>query len=116
MVGLYLAPHENAVVICVDEKPSIQALERVQGYLKLPNGRTLTGHSNDYKRYGTTTLLAAFEVDTGKVTAAHTKRLERVSICAQRRPRPAENEVNRVDKGKPVARRGRKARGLHGGR
>jgi transposase len=50
VVGLYMAPPENAIVICVDEKPSIQALERAQGYLKLPNGRTLTGHSHDYKR------------------------------------------------------------------
>ncbi len=61
----------HAVVICVDEKPSIQALERAQGYLKLPNGRALTGHSHDYKRHGTTTLFAAFEVATGKVTGAH---------------------------------------------
>jgi hypothetical protein len=37
VVGLYMAPPENAIVICVDEKPSIQALERAQGYLKLPN-------------------------------------------------------------------------------
>ena len=42
VVGLYMAPPENAIVICVDEKPSIQALERAQGYLKLPNGRALT--------------------------------------------------------------------------
>jgi len=54
-------PPENAIVICVDEKPSIQALERAQGYLKLPNGRALTGHSHDYKRNGTSTLFAAFE-------------------------------------------------------
>ena len=74
VVGLYMAPPDNAVVICVDEKPSIQALERAQGYLKLPNGRTLTGHSHDYKRHGTTTLFAAFEVATGKVTGAHKKR------------------------------------------
>ena len=66
-----MAPPENAIVICVDEKPSIQALERAQGYLKLPNGRALTGHSHDYKRNGTSTLFAAFEVATGKVTAAH---------------------------------------------
>jgi len=46
VVGLYMAPPENAIVICIDEKPSIQALERAQGYLKLPNGRTLTGHSH----------------------------------------------------------------------
>ena len=59
VVGLYLAPPKNAVVLCVDEKPSIQALERAQGYLKLPNGRTLMGHSHDYKRNGTTTLFAS---------------------------------------------------------
>jgi hypothetical protein len=50
----------------VDEKPSIQALERAQGYLKLPNGRALTGHSHDYTRHGTSTLFAAFDVATGK--------------------------------------------------
>ncbi len=77
VVGLYMAPPKNAIVICVDEKPSIQALERAQGYLKLPNGRTLTGHSHDYKRNGTTTLFAAFEVATGKVKAAHKKRRRR---------------------------------------
>jgi hypothetical protein len=54
-------------VICVDEKPSIQALERAQGYLKLANGRALIGHSHDYKRNGTTT----FEVATGKARAEH---------------------------------------------
>src|ERR1700682_3958210 len=41
VVGLYVAPPEKAIVLCVDEKPSIQALERAQGYLKLPNGRAL---------------------------------------------------------------------------
>jgi len=80
VVGLYMAPPENAIVICVDEKPSIQALERAQGYLKLPNGRSLTGHSHDYKRNGTSTLFAAFEVATGKVTAAHKKRRRRVEF------------------------------------
>src|SRR6516225_4276873 len=77
VVGLYMAPPRNALVICVDEKPSIQALERAQGYLKLPNGRALTGHSHDYKRHGTSTLFAAFEVATGKVKAAHKKRRRR---------------------------------------
>ncbi len=77
VVGLYMAPPDNAVVLCIDEKPSIQALERAQGYLKLPNGRALTGHSHDYKRHGTTTLFAAFEVATGKVTATHKKRRRR---------------------------------------
>lgn len=80
IVGLYLAPPEKAVVICVDEKPSIQALERAQGYLKLPNGRALTGQSHDYKRHGTTTLFAAFEVASGKVTAAHSQRRRRTEF------------------------------------
>ena len=56
VVGLYVDPPAKAIVLCVDEKPSIQALERAQGYLKLPNGRALTGQSHDYKRHGTTTL------------------------------------------------------------
>jgi len=80
VVGLYIAPPANAIVICVDEKPSIQALERAQGYLKLPNGRALTGQSHDYKRNGTSTLFAAFEVTTGKVTAAHKNRRRRVEF------------------------------------
>jgi transposase len=80
VVGLYMAPPENAIVICVDEKPSIQALERARGYLKLSNGRKLAGHSHDYKRNGTTTLFAAFEVATGKITAAHKNRRRRVEF------------------------------------
>src|ERR1700735_4831090 len=74
VVGLYVDPPAKAIVLCIDEKPSIQALERAQGYLKLPNGRALTGQSHDYKRHGTTTLFAALEVATGKVIAEHSKR------------------------------------------
>ena len=70
----------KAIVLCVDEKPSIQALERAQGYLKLPNGRALTGQSHDYKRHGTTTLFAALEVATGKIIATHSKRRGRVEF------------------------------------
>ena len=80
VVGLYLAPPQNAIVLCVDEKPPIQALERAQGYLKLPNGRTLSGHSHDYKRNGTTTLFAALDVATGTVRAAHKRRRRRVEF------------------------------------
>lgn len=67
-------------MLCVDEKPSIQALERAQGYLKLPNGRALTGQSHDYKRHGTTTLFAALEVATGKIIETHSKRRRRVEF------------------------------------
>ena len=77
IVGLYLAPPENAVVLCVDEKPSIQALERAQGYLRLPNGKAVRGQSHEYKRHGTTTLFAALEVGTGKVTGMHAQRRRR---------------------------------------
>jgi len=80
VVGLYIAPPAKAIVLCVDEKPSIEALERAQGYLKLPNGRALTGQSHDYRRHGTTTLFAALEVATGQVIAAHSKRRRRVEF------------------------------------
>jgi transposase len=80
VVGLYLAPPENALVLCVDEKPHIQALERAQGYLKLPNGRALTGFSHEYKRHGTSTLIAALETATGQVIAGHYQRRRRAEF------------------------------------
>jgi len=67
VVGLYLDPPENAIVISVDEKPCIQALERAQGWLKMTDGRALSGFAHEYKRHGTTTLFAALEVATGRV-------------------------------------------------
>lgn len=77
VVGLYLNPPEHAVVICMDEKPNIQALERAQGWLRLPNGKAMTGFSHCYKRHGTTTLFAAMEVATGLVKTGHYKRRRR---------------------------------------
>ena len=82
VIGLYLDPPENAVVLCVDEKPHIQALERAQGWLRLPNGRALTGHSHQYKRHGTTTLFAALEVATGRIKAGHHPRRARRHFLA----------------------------------
>jgi transposase len=66
VVGLYLNPPEKALVLCVDEKSQIQALDRTQPGLPLKKGRcgTLT---HDYKRNGTTTLFAALELAQGKV-------------------------------------------------
>jgi transposase len=80
VVGLYVTPPKKAIVLCVDEKPSIQALERAQGYLKLPSGRALTGQSHDYTRHGTSTLFAALDVATGKIRAAHTQRRRRTEF------------------------------------
>src|SRR5436190_6484529 len=77
IVGLYLKPPQNAVVLCVDEKPCIQALERAQGWIRLPNGKALSGFSHEYTRHGTTTLFAALEVATGLVKASQFKRRRR---------------------------------------
>jgi transposase len=69
IVGLYLAPPENAVVLCVDEKSQIQALDRTAPILPLQPGLA-ERRSHDYIRHGTTTLFAALEIATGTITAA----------------------------------------------
>jgi transposase len=77
VVGLYLNPPENALLLSVDEKPHIQALERAQGFLRLPDGKAVNGFSHCYKRHGTTTLFAALDVLTGQVKAGHYPRRRR---------------------------------------
>jgi transposase len=69
VVGLYLHPPENAVVLCVDEKSQIQALDRTAPILPLQPGLA-ERRSHDYVRHGTSTLFAALEIATGQVTAA----------------------------------------------
>ena len=69
IVGLYLNPPTNAVVLCVDEKSQIQALDRTAPILPLRPGLPERA-THDYIRHGTTTLFAALEVATGKVTDA----------------------------------------------
>jgi transposase len=75
IVGLYLHPPEHAIVLSVDEKTSIQALERTQQPLPLRSGRAVR-HTHDYKRHGVVDLYAALEVATGhvihRVTDRHT--------------------------------------------
>ena len=66
VVGLYLAPPEKSIVLCVDEKSSVQALDRSQPSLPMTKGRAQT-MTYDYKRNGTTTLFAALDVLTGIV-------------------------------------------------
>jgi transposase len=68
VVGLYLSPPQNAVVVSVDEKSQIQALDRTAPMLPLRPGLA-ERRTHDYKRHGTTTLFAALEVATGKITA-----------------------------------------------
>src|SRR4051812_30073171 len=73
VVGLYLNPPEKAVVLCVDEKPQIQALERTARPLPVRPGSPAR-RTSDYVRHGTTTLFAALEVATGRVTETCTER------------------------------------------
>ena len=68
VVGLYLNPPEHALVLCADEKTSVQALDRTQPGLPLRRGRLGT-MTHDYKRHGTTTLFAALEMTEGRIIA-----------------------------------------------
>jgi transposase len=68
IVGLYLNPPENALVLCVDEKPGIQALDRTQPLLPL-RAKKPQSWTNEYVRHGTQTMIAALEIATGKVVA-----------------------------------------------
>jgi len=69
VVGLYLDPPEGAVVVCVDEKSQIQALDRTQPILPMRPGQA-ERQTHDYVRHGTTTLFAALEIATGMVIDA----------------------------------------------
>ena len=92
VVGLYLAPPEKAVVVCVDEKTQIQALDRTAPILPLRPGLPEKATS-DYVRHGTTSLFAALEVATGKVTDAcyprhtHAEFLDFLKLVAKAHPR-----------------------------
>jgi transposase len=66
VVGLYLSPPERAIVLCVDEKSQVQALDRTQPLLPLEPGQA-ERHTHDYARHGTTSLFAALNVATGEV-------------------------------------------------
>lgn len=80
IVGLYLNPPENALVISVDEKPSIQALERATGYVETDNGKIVHGFKSTYKRHGTLNLFAALEVATGAIHTQTTQQKRRVEF------------------------------------
>jgi transposase len=67
VIGLYLAPPENAIVLCCDEKSQIQALNRTQKTLPMQPGHA-EQRTHDYVRHGTTTLFAALEIATGRIT------------------------------------------------
>jgi transposase len=82
IVGLYLSPPENAIVISIDEKPSIQALSRRTGYVKTSDGKIVSAVKSTYKRNGTQNLFAALEVATGEIHGKVTKTKKRVDFLA----------------------------------
>ncbi len=73
IIGLYLDPPDRAVVLCVDEKPQIQALDRSQPVLPMRPGQ-IERRAHDYVRHGTTSLFAAFNVKSGKIIAENHRR------------------------------------------
>jgi transposase len=68
VVGLYMNPHENAVVLCVDDKTGIQALDRTQPMVPIVHGNS-RAWTNEYVRHGTRTMLASLDMSTGDVFA-----------------------------------------------
>ena len=82
IVGLYLSPPENALVISVDEKPSIQALERATGYVYTSSKKVASGMKSTYKRHGTLNLFAALNVATGAIHTQPTKLKRRVEFLS----------------------------------
>ena len=80
IIGLYLNPPENALVLSVDEKPSIQALERATGYVQTSSGKIVQGLKSTYKRHGTVNLFAALEVATGVIRGKTTQTKKRVDF------------------------------------
>lgn len=82
IVGLYLSPPVNAVVLCVDEKPSIQALERKTGFIKTDSGKIVRAYQSTYKRHGTLNLFAALNVSTGDVQGRVTETKTRLDFQA----------------------------------
>jgi len=77
VVGLYLNPPVNALVLSVDEKPSIQALQRPSGYVETDSGAVVRAMKSTYKRNGTLNLFAALEIASGQVHAQTTERKKR---------------------------------------
>ena len=77
VVGLYLNPPLNALVISVDEKPSIQAIQRPSGYVETDSGAIVRAMKSTYKRNGTLNLFAALEIASGQVHAQTTERKKR---------------------------------------
>lgn len=82
IIGLYLDPPKNALVLSVDEKPTIQALERARGYVQTSSGKVVQGLKSTYKRHGTINLFAALNVATGVIRGKTTQSKKRADFQA----------------------------------
>lgn len=82
VIGLYLSRPQNALVLSVDEKPSIQALERKTGYVCTGSGKIVRGLKSTYKRHGTINLFAALNVATGTIQTKTTETKKRPDFQA----------------------------------
>jgi len=82
IVGLYIAPPDKAIVLCVDEKPAIQALERRVGYVTTRNKKVVRGLNSTYKRHGTINLFAALEVASGAIRGKTSTSKKRADFIA----------------------------------
>jgi transposase len=80
VVGLYLNPPLNAVVLSMDEKPSLQAIERSSGYVETDSGAVVRGLKSTYKKHGTVNLFAALNVATGQVKTKFTETKKRLDF------------------------------------
>ncbi len=101
VVGLYLNPPDRAIVLCVDEKSQVQALDRTQPLLPLEPGQA-ERHTHDYVRHGTTALFAALNVATGNVIGrCHTRHRQQefvrfLDLIDSRVPREAGVEIHLI--------------------
>jgi transposase len=92
IIGLYLNPPVNALVLCVDEKPQVQAIERQQGYVYSTDGKVVQGYQSTYKRHGTLNLFAALDVHSGRVRGRTTNSKKRADFLSFLEATIAEHE------------------------
>ena len=82
IVGLYISPPDKAIVISIDEKPTIQALERKTGYVTTRDKKVVRGLNSTYKRHGTINLFAALEVASGSIRGKTSQSKKRADFIA----------------------------------
>jgi len=82
VIGLYLNPPEKAIVFCIDEKPTMQAISRKTGYVETSSGKIVKGLQSTYRRNGTLNLFAALNVATGAIKNKTTKTKKRLDFIA----------------------------------